>query len=117
MSACPCRVSVKGKVQEGPNPTQAWAGIFDGPDKPRGFSGLRLFGLSLPQVSQLLQQLPNAGHCSKYTGWKGTPPEIPPLVSSMRKLVSALCPSGLLGVCAGHFGAAPLPVRCCALSC
>ena len=77
------RVTVQGRVHEGPSPTHAWAGVFEGPGKPRSFSGARLFGLSVPQVVAALQRLPGAAHCSRYTGWQGARPAAPELVRAL----------------------------------
>ena len=89
-SAVLCRVAVCGRTYEGTSPTQAWAGVFEGPAKPRGFSGPRLFGPSLDQVAAVLQTLPGAAHCHRYRGWKGRVPTPPPLVS-----FQLACSSGL----------------------
>ena len=85
---------MQGRSFEGPSATQAWLGIYAGPEKPRGFSGARLFGLTLPQVAAALQGLPGAAHCSKYKAWRGAAPVPPPLVrkqAQQNQLGLSLC--------------------------
>lgn len=45
-------------------------------------AGPAMFGLTIPRVAALIQQLPDAARCDKYCGWaEGEQPEVPPLVS------------------------------------
>lgn len=64
----------------------AWAALA-GPEAgaagaaPSSVSGAAMFGLSSPRVARLIEGLPGAERCERYTGWpEGARPEPPALV-------------------------------------
>ena len=80
-----CRITWNGLSAESRvSAQQAWTKLHAAQkDRLSGQEGLLAFGLKGPQVRQLIQQLPNASRCERYSCWgEDSVPEKVKLVGS-----------------------------------